>query len=407
MKASIITVGTEILVGSILNTHAEYISNILNDLGVHVDYHLSVRDNLEQIENILKEQLEKVDIVFLCGGLGPTADDITKEAVSNVIGRNIILDEIQYRKLLKRFKESKFKMTENNLKQAMIIENSIILDNNWGIAPGEIIEYHGKKIFLLPGPPKELRPMVDKYLKDYIIDDNEVVIRSLNVAGLGESVVEDKIRKLNLETKNISINTFAKFYDTEVKIIAEGKDRNSLVEKVSLIASKLYDTFGANIYSEGKITLNESLVKLLKEKEFKISFAESITGGLLASQITNISGASDVLSESYITYSNYAKTKILGVKENTLNNYGVVSKEVAYEMAKGLKALTGSDVCISTTGEAGPNPNEKEVGLNYICYYFDEDKYNVVEHKFKGTRNEIQKRVCDTAILDIILMLRG
>lgn len=169
----------------------------------------------------------------------------------------------------------------------------------------------------------------------------------------------------------------------------------------------MYDTFGANIYSEGKITLNESLVKLLKEKEFKISFAESITGGLLASQITNISGASDVLSESYITYSNYAKTKILGVKENTLNNYGVVSKEVAYEMAKGLKALTGSDVCISTTGEAGPNPNEKEVGLNYICYYFDEDKYNVVEHKFKGTRNEIQKRVCDTAILDIILMLRG
>lgn len=407
MKASIITVGTEILVGSILNTHAEYISNRLNDLGVHVDYHISVRDNLEQIEDIIKEQLNKVDILFLCGGLGPTADDMTKEAVSNVIGRSIILDEVQHKKLLKRFKESKFKMTENNLKQAMVIENSTILDNKWGIAPGEIIEYDNKKIFLLPGPPKELRPMVDEYLKDYIIDDNEVVIRSLNVAGLGESVVEDKIRKLNLETENISINTFAKFYDTEVKIIAEGKDRNSLIEKVDLIVSKLYDTFGTNIYSEGKITLNESLVKLLKEKEFKISFAESITGGLLASQITSISGASSVLNESYITYSNDVKSKILGVNEDTLNNYGVVSKETAYEMAKGLKNLTNSDICVATTGEAGPNPSEKEIGLNYICYYFDENNYKVVEHKFRGTRNEIQRRVCDTAILDIILMLRG
>ncbi|WP_455257295.1 competence/damage-inducible protein A [Peptoniphilus asaccharolyticus] len=407
MLASIITVGTEILVGSILNTHAEYISNKLNDLGVHVNYHISVRDNLEEMEDVIKEQLKKVDIIFLCGGLGPTADDVTKEALANVIDRKIILDEYQHQKLLSRFEQSNRKMTENNLRQAMVIQDATLLDNKWGVAPGECIEYKNKKIFLLPGPPKELRPMVDEYLTDYIIDENEVVIRSLNVAGLGESVVEDRIRKLNLETENISINTFAKFYDTEVKIIAEGHDRNSLIEQVDYIANKLYEAFGSKVYSEGNISLNQTLVDLLKEKNLKISFSESITGGLLASQITSISGASNVLSESYITYSNETKSKILGVKPETLESFGAVSRETVYEMAKGLKQISNADVCVSTTGEAGPNPSEKEVGLCYICYYFGEDNYKIVENKFRGSRNDIQKRVCDTAILDLILMLRG
>lgn len=405
MNASIVTVGTEILVGSILNTHAKFISEKLNDLGVHVNYHISVRDDMEQLKKNITDQISLSDIVIICGGLGPTADDLTKEALSESINKKIILDEFQHEKLLKRFKESNRPMTENNLKQAMVIEDAIILDNMWGIAPGEFIEYNDKKIFLFPGPPKELEPMVEEYLADYIHDENEIVIRSLNVASLGESVVEDRLRKLNLETSNITLNTFARFYDTEIKIIAEGTNREVLENEVQIVVQKLYVEFGSLLYSEGDVPLNMVLVNKLIEKNIKISFAESITGGLLARNLITVPSASKVIQESYVTYSNSVKNKVLGVKTTTLNEFGAVSKETALEMAKGLKNITKADVCVSTTGEAGPVPSEKDKGLCYVCYYFDENNYSVEEYHFRGNRMEIQQRLADTAILNLILKL--
>lgn len=405
MIASIITVGTEILIGSILNTHAQYISEKLNDLGVHVSYHISVRDDFNELKQVINEQINLVDIVLICGGLGPTADDMTKEALSDIIHKKIIIDSDQHKKLIDRFKNLNRPMTENNIKQVMVLEESQILENHWGIAPGEYIEYENTKIFLFPGPPKELRPMIDEYLKDFIIDKNQVLIRSLNVASLGESRVEDKIRKLDLEKDNISINTFARFYDTEIKIIAEGQNKEDLDNEIGQIVEKLYIEFGDYLYSEGNKNLSDTLVEKLKNNNLKISFAESITGGLLSSKITSVPGASEVMEESYITYSNAAKNKVLNVNYDVIEKNGVVSEAVAYEMAKGLKHITNSEICISTTGEAGPNPMEKEVGLCYVCYYFDENNYTIEKYNFKGKRKDIQERLADTVMLNLILKI--
>ncbi len=404
MKAAIITIGTEILIGSILNSNSRFLSERLSELGVHVSYHISVRDDHDELFDQIKTMNDKVDIIFLCGGLGPTADDITKQVLAEFLNKKLVLDDYQYSKLKKRFEESKRTMTENNLNQVYVIESSNVLDNKWGIAPGEYIEQGDKKYFLLPGPPKEFEPMVDTYLKDILKNNNEIIIKSLNIAGLGESRVEDAIRKLNLEEPNISINTFAKFYDTEVKIIAEGQNSVYLNKKVKSIIDILYTTFEKNLYAEDNINLSKTLINKLLEKNLTISFAESMTGGLMASMLTKEAGASNVMKNSIVTYSNIAKIKMLGVSEDTIEQYGAVSRQTAYEMAKGLKNINLSDINVSVTGEAGPMKSETDIGTVYVCYYYD-DNYEVKEYFFRGSRNEIQQRTADSIMLHLIFNL--
>lgn len=404
MKAGIITIGTEILIGSIVDTNSKYLSEKLSELGVHVSHQLSIRDDFRELSIEIQDMIRKVDVLFLCGGLGPTEDDMTKEALADVLNKNLVLDDVQYEKLVDRFNKLKRPMTSNNKKQAYVIEGSKILDNKWGTAPGEIIEYGNKKIFLFPGPPKEFEPMVDYYLKDNIAENNEIIVKSLNITGLGESSVEETIRHLKLENNEISINTFAHFYDTEIKIIAEGTDKEHLVYQVREIVKKLHITFGEHLYSENNTKPKEVLVKKLTEKNLKISFAESITGGLLSSKLTSVNGASKILKNSIVSYSNESKHKILGVSNSTLKKFGAVSEETALEMAKGLYNLGLCDIAVATTGEAGPTSSEKEVGTVFICYYY-KDFYEIKEHFFKGSRNEIQERVSDTVITHLLLNL--
>ena len=406
MKAEIITIGTEILIGSILNTNSKYLSEKLAEIGVHTEYQISLRDDFKLITEQIRESIERSDIIFLCGGLGPTADDITKDALANVISRKIVIDDREYDHLLNFFNKIERKMTPNNIRQARVIEGSKILHNYWGIAPGEVIDFNNKKIFLLPGPPKEFEPMVDRYLFENIIEKSDIVIRSLNVIGVGEAATEDRIRHLDLEDENISINTFAHFSETEIKIIGEHEDLDYLNNKINYIAKKLYIEFGNHIYFEGNISSKEALVNLLIEKNLKISFAESITGGLLASKITSVPNASKALKASYITYSNEAKIRELNVSEKTINNYGVVSAEMAYEMARGLFDKKFCDIAVSLTGEAGPIPSEKEVGKTFICFYYGEDNYEIKECTFTGNRNEIQERACNYVIAHLLLKIK-
>ncbi|MGO1579822.1 MAG: competence/damage-inducible protein A [Peptoniphilaceae bacterium] len=407
MKAAIITVGTEILIGSILNTNSKYLSNCLSEIGIHVAYHVSVRDNYLELQDEIEYLLDRVDILFLCGGLGPTKDDMTKEALAEALGLDLILDQSQYNKLINNFKKLKRTMTKNNIKQAVVIKGSKILENNWGTAPGEIIEYKNKKIILLPGPPKEFEPMVDLYLKNYLKNDNEIIIKSLNIAGLGESKVEDMIRSLNIEEDDISLNTFAHFYDTEIKIIAEGKNKIELSSKVNQKIEVLKNIFKGYLYAEDNKPINEVLIDLLKEKNKVISFAESVTGGLISSKITSVAGASNVFKNAIISYSNEAKNKILNVDLKTLNDFGAVSKETALEMAKGLKDLELCDIAVSITGEAGPVKSEKEIGTVFVCYYYSEDNYEIKEYHFNGTRNQIQERISNTIMSHLIFNLGG
>ncbi len=405
MKAEIITVGTELLIGSILNTNAKFLSERLIDLGVDVVRQVSVADDMNSIIKELNISMNEADLIFLCGGLGPTNDDLTREALAKFLNKKIYIDKDAKEKLVLRFEKINKKMTDNNIKQVSLIEGSKKLDNNWGLALGEVNDYNGKKIFLFPGPPKEFEPMVDAYLAQNIHENQKIIVRSLNVIGLGESLTEDRIRKLNLENKYISINTFAHFTQTEIKLIAKGEDYEYISNIMSNSIEKLYDEFKDHIYSDNNQSVEEVLVKRLRDKNLTISFAESITGGLLAASITDVAGSSKILSSSYVTYSNDSKIKNLGVKKETLDKYGAISEQSALEMARGLKNKTNSSVCVSTTGEAGPEPSETDIGNVYICIYFSEDNYQLKHFYFPGNRERVRNRTVSQVLSNLLYLI--
>lgn len=405
MKAEIITVGTELVIGSILNTNAKFLSERLIDLGVDVVRQVSVADDLNSIIKELNISMNEADLIFLCGGLGPTNDDLTREALAKFLNKKIYIDKDAKEKLVLRFEKINKKMTDNNIKQVSLIEGSKKLDNNWGLALGEVNDYNGKKIFLFPGPPKEFEPMVDAYLAQNIHENQKIIVRSLNVIGLGESLTEDRIRKLNLENKYISINTFAHFTQTEIKLIAKGEDYEYISNIMSNSIEKLYDEFKDHIYSDNNQSVEEVLVKRLRDKNLTISFAESITGGLLAASITDVAGSSKILSSSYVTYSNDSKIKNLGVKKETLDKYGAISEQTALEMARGLKNKTNSSVCVSTTGEAGPEPSETDIGNIFICIYFSEDNYQLKHFYFPGNRERVRNRTVSQVLSNLLYLI--
>ena len=405
MKAEIITVGTELLIGSILNTNAKFLSERLIDLGVDVVRQVSVADDMNSIIKELNISMNEADLIFLCGGLGPTNDDLTREALAKFLNKKIYIDKDAKEKLVLRFEKINKKMTDNNIKQVSLIDGSKKLDNNWGLALGEVNDYNGKKIFLFPGPPKEFEPMVDAYLAQNIHENQKIIVRSLNVIGLGESLTEDRIRKLNLENKYISINTFAHFTQTEIKLIAKGEDYEYISNIMSNSIEKLYDEFKDHIYSDNNQSVEEVLVKRLRDKNLTISFAESITGGLLAASITDVAGSSKILSSSYVTYSNDSKIKNLGVKKETLDKYGAISEQTALEMARGLKNKTNSSVCVSTTGEAGPEPSETDIGNVYICIYFSEDNYQLKHFYFPGNRERVRNRTVSQVLSNLLYLI--
>lgn len=405
MKAEIITVGTELLIGSILNTNAKFLSERLIDLGVDVVRQVSVADDMNSIIKELNISMNEADLIFLCGGLGPTNDDLTREALAKFLNKKIYIDKDAKEKLVLRFEKINKKMTDNNIKQVSLIEGSKKLDNNWGLALGEVNDYNGKKIFLFPGPPKEFEPMVDAYLAQNIHENQKIIVRSLNVIGLGESLTEDRIRKLNLENKYISINTFAHFTQTEIKLIAKGEDYEYISNIMSNSIEKLYDEFKDHIYSDNNQSVEEVLVKRLMDKNLTISFAESITGGLLAASITDVAGSSKILSSSCVTYSNDSKIKNLGVRKETLDKYGAISEQTALEMACGLKNKTNSSVCVSTTGEAGPEPSETDIGNVFICIYFSEDNYQLKHFYFPGNRERVRNRTVSQVLSNLLYLI--
>lgn len=406
MKASILTVGKEILIGSITNTNSKYISDKLTDMGIEVNRQVSVDDNLDEIVNELKYLKKSSDLIVISGGLGPTNDDITKEAVAKFLNRKIYLDEDEKEKMIDRFTKFGRTMTPNNLKQVMLIEGSEKIENKWGIALGESIEFDNKRIILLPGPPDEMEPMLDYYLANKSFTNENIIIKSIDIIGLGESVIEDRIRKMSFENNNVSINTFAHGTYTEVKIIGKDTKKEELQFSIEKVVKSLYAEFNTHIYSENNDYVSGEIVKILRKNNLKISFAESITGGMLSSAITDISGASKVMETSFVTYSNDSKNKNLNVSKNTLDKFGAISENTAFEMAKGIKEKSKADIGVSTTGEAGPNSSETEVGNVYTCIYFSDDDYYVKHYFFSGDRNKIRRNTVNRVLSQILFVLR-
>lgn len=405
MTAELISVGTEILLGNIVNTNAAFLSQECAKLGLSVYHQCVVGDNEDRLLETLEMALKRSDIVMLTGGLGPTKDDMTKAAVAKIAGRGIVMDEHSRQQIVEYFKgrEDYTRVAENNWRQAEIIEGCMVVDNKNGIAPGEILELpEGKRLILMPGPPNELKPMFQNDIGPYLAKLQEVALYSemVKVCGIGESMAETMLLDLIEGQENPTIAPYAKTAEVHFRVTARAASQEEGKQLVTPVVEELKKRFGDNVYTtREEESLEEVVISLLKQQRKKIATAESITGGLIAATLINVPGASSVVDESFVTYSNEAKHKRLGVKEETLKSYGAVSEQTAREMAEGICRATGADVGIAVTGIAGPDGGtpEKPVGLVYVgrCV---EGKCEVEEIRLKGNRQKIRDMVVVRAL---------
>ena len=406
MVVELISVGTEILLGNIVNTNAAYLSEKCAGFGLSLYNQQVVGDNEDRLIDALKVAIKRSDIVILSGGLGPTQDDITKEVTAKVMGCELIEDAYSkenIKKMLKNF-GSKNNITENNWKQALIPKGAIIMENHNGTAPGIIIEKDGKSIILLPGPPNEMIPMFEESVTKYLNKFQPETLYSMmvKICGVGESKVETEVLDLINGQTNPTIATYAKTGEAHIRITAKAKNLESAKKMVDPIVDTLKDRFKDNIYSTNENEeLEDVVVKALINKNLQVVTVESCTGGLLAGRLINVSGVSQVLKQGFITYSNESKMKLVNVNESTLKQFGAVSKEVAIEMAKGGIIEADADIGIAITGIAGPNTEEnKPVGLVYIaCCY--KDNVVVKEYNFNGNRQKVRDQSV-TKALDLL-----
>lgn len=401
MITEIIAVGTEITLGSIVNTNAVYLSKRLSEMGLEVCYHTSVDDDQVRLSNVFSIAVDRSDLIILTGGLGPTEDDLTKETIARVLGRKMISDISVEEQIKNIFTYSNRPMPSNNLKQARKPEGTEFIPNLKGTAPGIFIKHEGKLIVLLPGPPREMIPMFEDYVTELIKGDLHISIRSINTIGLGESALEEIIREMDISIPDFTVNTYASLGTVEIKIVGKGYDKEILERNSKILIERLSKRLGDSIYGFDNITIEEAVLNKLEDKNLNLAVAESVTGGEISRRITKIPGASKHFISGIIAYSEASKVRYLDVSENTLEKYGAVSSETAAEMARGLLNCDGVDIAVSTTGFAGPSTGEgKPIGLVYICVA-DKTRVEIFERIFTGDRPAIQDRAASLALANL------
>ena len=370
MKTAILTVGTEILFGQIVNTNAAYLSRELNNLGFDVMYHYSVGDNPKRLLELIHLAFRDCDMIITTGGLGPTQDDLTKETIAKAMGECIVVSDMAMEALKSHYRKSERPMTENNLKQAYMPESAEVLPNDQGTAPGFWLEKDGKIIVSMPGPPREMTNMFSKEVMPRLrsLQDSVIHYRILRTFGLGESKMETVLLPLIDEQTDPTIATYAKEGECSLRIASKRATLQEAKKAVDDMSQRVMDIIGEYVYSQDNEDLKDVVGRLLISKNITVSCAESCTGGLFAGTLTDIPGISCVFDRGIVTYSNKAKMEELGVKEDTLETFGAVSSQTAAEMAQGLAEKTGSDLCISVTGIAGPDGGslQKPVGTAYV-----------------------------------------
>ncbi len=370
MKSAILSVGTELLFGQIVNTNAAFLSQQLNLLGFDVMYHYAVGDNPKRLQAMVQLAFQDCDLVLATGGLGPTQDDLTKETICRAMGDELKLHEPSMDRLAAYFKKQNREMTENNRKQAYLPSRATVFDNDAGTAPGFALEKDGKCVVCMPGPPREMTAMFQRQVLPYLREKSEGVIyhRMLRTFGIGESMLETKLLPLIDGQTDPTLATYAKEGECALRIASKRATEEEAKAAVEEMLEKVNAIVGDFIYSCDDEDLVNVVAKKLMDRNLTISSAESCTGGMFAAAMTGISGISKVFDRSIVTYSNRAKMEELGVKEETLAAFGAVSEETAREMAEGLYRASGSDICVSVTGIAGPDGGspEKPVGLVYI-----------------------------------------
>ena len=401
MNAEIIAVGSELLTPQRLDTNSLFLTQQLNDLGVEVTTKYVVGDNREHVADAVRRAMSRAEIVILSGGLGPTEDDVTRDAVSMAIDRKLVFHPEIVDHLEQRFRQANRKMSELNRRQAFVIEGADILPNDRGTAPGQWIDDSQTSIVLLPGPPHELKAMFTRQCLprlERVVPKQVIRTLVFRVTGMAESDLDQTISPVYTKYENPVTTILAGDGDLQVHLRAHGANEPDVMALLAEVAGPIELLLGDRIYSRNGDSLEAVVGEALKKRNASLAVAESVTGGLLAQRITSVPGSSSYFLGGFLTYSNRMKTELLGVGEQVLEQHGAVSKETAEAMALGARRRTGSTFALSITGEAGPEPSENvPVGTVYIGLA-DPGGCQVVHRLFLGDRPRIRVFATQTAL---------
>ena len=405
LKAETISVGTELLLGEITDTNATYISQELAGVGVDLHYRHTVGDNLGRLVGVLRTAMARADAIILCGGLGPTDDDLTREALAEVTGRPLRRDAAAVAHLREFFAARKRVPTESNFKQCEAPEGSQLLDNTCGTAPGVFVEHDGTMLFAVPGPPPEMREMMrlqvlPRLTKRVGAEGGGVLdTRALRLCDIGESNAGTLLQDIINAQSDPTIALYASPGEVKVRMATKDADPAAAERRLDATEAQLRERLGDHVYGVDGDTMEVAVGRLLRERGATLAVAESCTGGLIASRITDVPGASDYFLGGIVAYSNEEKTRVLGVRASIIEEHGAVSEECARAMAEGVRQTTGADFALSTTGIAGPGGGtpEKPVGLVYMAVAASEGT-TCDEQNWPGTRDQFKQRVAQLAL---------
>lgn len=402
MDAEIIGVGSELLLGQIANTDAQYISQKLSQLGINVFFHTVVGDNNKRLKEVLKIAVSRADLIITTGGLGPTMDDLTKETIAEFLGIPMELHQPSVKQIEEYFAKRGRTVSQNNYKQAYFPKGSIVLPNNKGTAPGAILEHNNKIFIILPGPPRELQPMFEEHVIPYLESKSseKIISRVLKIYGIGESDMEEKIKDLLINQSNPTIAPLAGASELTIRLTAKTSRNEDPYKLIQPVEQKIRERLGDVVYGVDDDTLESVVVNLLIESGKTIATAESCTGGLIAERITSIPGASQVFLQGVVAYSNQSKIERLKVSKDTLAKYGAVSHQTAEEMVKGIIETSGADIGVAVTGIAGPGGGSKDkpVGLVYIGISDKRGSLCVKKYNLLGDRKRVQQSSASLAL---------
>ncbi len=376
MTAEIVSVGTELLLGEVVNTDAQYISRCLADLGIDCYFVTAVGDNKARLKATFRTAFNRSDIVILSGGLGPTNDDITKNAVCEELGLETYCDERQIKQITARFEKQNRQMTENNRSQAILPVGCTVFDNPYGTACGFGYEQNGKHIILLPGPPRELKPMVENSVVPYLkkLSGGVLVTHDINIFGVGESKVAEMLGDIT-ESKTPTVALYCGDGEVRARVAARAETEQEAEKICQPMIDRICEILGNSVYGVDAESLEKTVVSALNKAKKQVATAESCTGGLIAKRLTAISGSSEVFELGVVSYSGKIKHQILGVDADVIDKLGTVSAPVAGMMAEGARKLAGSDLGVATTGVAGSSFEGKPTGLVFVALSDGEKLY--------------------------------
>lgn len=405
LTAEILSVGTELLLGNTVNTDARDISEYLSELGINVFYHSVVGDNPQRLTNAVDIAKARADIIITTGGLGPTCDDLTKQVLASAFGLKMVFHEDLAEEMKRYFKEilGVDAMTENNLQQAYLPEGCTVFHNEWGTAPGCAFFAQGVRVIMLPGPPRECNAMFKACAMPYLraLSDDVILSHSLHIVGRGESSVEAQLRDMMNELQNPTLAPYAKEGEVMLRITAKAKTEAAAEELALPVIEKVRQELGDVIYGMDVGSLEQVALNKLKEKELSICTAESCTGGIVSKRLTDIRGASEVFMGGTVTYSTESKIRVLGVDPSTIEAYGVVSPEVAMEMAENAREIFEADLALATTGLAGPDGDGVHpVGTVFVALASKSETY--VTHICAGVGRSRVRMLAANCALDML-----